>query len=335
MATGITFHNNLGNDGLGTQQFRFTGVSVPGFAGATCIWRCKFSQQNGYYTTFFYDTNITTDYTSDRSYIGCHPYPLEGYRNNDAANGSTHNFEISCNGHDYCGTVAANDPSGPDEIDTGGFHTSALTDNTRWYTQALVISAVNSIPTAIFYWDLDNSLSKKIIHTFDGTFDAPAGGTSGLTWGASPWSGTTVSETMNGTLRGLQIYSFPFPVNVVSAEAANGSSNTPLTISGTTYLYYINQNPQPSDISDKSGLGHNPTWVGSSSGTLFSATDDITVTVGVISGSYSLPTPQLNYDWKITTVPVLSGTYSIYSPSIQAGGLMVTEISSVSRRLKF
>jgi hypothetical protein len=41
------------------------------------------------------------------------------------------------------------------------------------------------------------------------------------------------------------------------------------TSAGTSSVWYLNINPTPTDITDKSGKGHNPSWVGSERPALF------------------------------------------------------------------
>jgi hypothetical protein len=46
-------------------------------------------------------------------------------------------------------------------------------------------------------------------------------------------------------------------VNDIVAEVTQPMSTT----SGAANVWYLNLNPTPDDISDKSGKGHHPTWV--------------------------------------------------------------------------
>lgn len=63
---------------------------------------------------------------------------------------------------------------------------------------------------------------------------------------------------MNGVIRGIQIYSSTLTLNEILSEVA-----APLSTSkGASGVWYLNLNPTPTDISDKSGKGHNPAWVG-------------------------------------------------------------------------
>jgi hypothetical protein len=78
-----------------------------------------------------------------------------------------------------------------------------------------------------------------------------------LTWGDAPWA--PGQEVWNGVLRGIQIYSNQLTIAEIMAEI-----NAPLsTTNGQQNIWYLNVNPTPNDISDKSGRGNNPTWVDS------------------------------------------------------------------------
>jgi hypothetical protein len=78
-----------------------------------------------------------------------------------------------------------------------------------------------------------------------------------LTWGDAPWA--PGQEVWSGILRGIQIYSNQLTIAEIMDEI-----NAPLsTTNGQQNIWYLNVNPTPNDISDKSGRGNNPTWVGS------------------------------------------------------------------------
>jgi hypothetical protein len=86
----------------------------------------------------------------------------------------------------------------------------------------------------------------------------------------------------NGVLRGIQIYNTRLSLADIQNEA-----NSPLsTSSGTASIWYLNVNPTPSDISDKSGKGHHPAWVGSARPGLYSS--------GGGSGDIAPPKPPTN-----------------------------------------
>jgi hypothetical protein len=69
--------------------------------------------------------------------------------------------------------------------------------------------------------------------------------------GDAPWDAGY--EVYSGVLRGFQFYDTVLTPDEIQREIDNpGSVRTP---------WYLNLNPTPSDISDKSGNGHNPAWV--------------------------------------------------------------------------
>ena len=93
-----------------------------------------------------------------------------------------------------------------------------------------------------------------------------------LTWGDAPWA--PGNEVWNGVLRGIQVYSGLLTTSEMLSEA-----NAPLsTASGANTIWYLNMNPTPTDISDKSGKGHNPSWVGSERPALYSDTSSSDIT---------------------------------------------------------
>jgi hypothetical protein len=64
---------------------------------------------------------------------------------------------------------------------------------------------------------------------------------------------------MLGVIRGIQIYSTSLSLTDLLAE-----STSPLSTSaGAGNVWYLNLDPTPEDISDQSGAGHHPEWVGS------------------------------------------------------------------------
>ena len=75
--------------------------------------------------------------------------------------------------------------------------------------------------------------------------------------GAS-WGGYAGWEEFNGIIRGIQIYSGLLSVADIQSEIANPMSTT----AGQSLIWYLNVNPRPSDVTDKSGRGHNPSWDG-------------------------------------------------------------------------
>jgi len=213
-----------------TVRFRFTNPLA--IYPATYIWRVNPRRQAGYYTAFFWgnDGDFGWDGGDSNSYYGAHPYPQP------APNGTDHKWEIS---------VGANDFLSPEFV---------VYD--VWYTQVLRVWSDGSGKHHEYYWDWPNT-SRVIRRTESVNYGNVMPPHPALTFGDAPWSPSY--EVMNGVLRGIQVYSTLLSVGDVGAEINAPKS----TAAGASNIWYMNLNPTPQDISDKSGAGHNPEWVGS------------------------------------------------------------------------
>jgi hypothetical protein len=233
--TGLDFKGSAST--TGTVRFKFTNPLA--IYPATYIWRVYPRQQSSYYTTFFWGNDdgsgtldaFQWDNGNSNTFYGAHPYP-------NFPDPNTHHWEIA--------------------TDHGGdFVSSQLVVYDRWYTQALVAwSDGDGKKHTVFYWDLPDT-SKTVEHMTDPSYGNTNPPFPALTWGDAPWNPS--NEIMNGVIRGIQIYAVDLSIGNVLSEVA-----TPLsTSSGASNIWYLNLNPTPTDISDKSGTGHNPAWVGS------------------------------------------------------------------------
>ena len=114
----------------------------------------------------------------------------------------------------------------------------------RWYTQVLRCTASH---VETYYWNWPNT-STDIVTANDADRGAPAN--PAIIIGDAPWSAG--NEVYNGILRGFQFYDAVLSEAEVASElAAPGSVRNP---------WYLNLDPTPSDILDKSGGGHHPAW---------------------------------------------------------------------------
>ncbi len=84
--------------------------------------------------------------------------------------------------------------------------------------------------------------------------------------GCSPWregfggqGPTSNDECPSGEFRHLKLFNAALALTDLVAEA-NSTTNTPVTTAGMTSKWYSNLDPTPTDVSDKSGAGHSPTW---------------------------------------------------------------------------
>ena len=232
--TGLNYPSNRTSyDDL---RFKFTGASLIDPYPATYLWRVNLRHQNGYYTTFFWgpDGGFTA-----QAYYGAHPYPDGG-----GSETTTHKWEVSIEG-------------GDDVVDLNGH--STVVNYGAWHTQALVVRRVNTDEIeSSFYWNLPDT-SKVIRHTtlysdYANSFGSRPYTGMALSFGDAPWS--IANERLSGILRGIQIYSTTLSVADILAEASAPLSTT----AGAANIWYLNLNPTPADIADKSGKGHHPAW---------------------------------------------------------------------------
>lgn len=260
MATGLIFPGNDAVVDGETFAFKWQdphsiGLPIygPSGRGVTYLWRYFPVQQPGYYTTFFWGNNAAPNdvdstflwkvpgVTAD-TYYGAHPYP-------DGGGGDviTHEWEIS--------------------IEQADFVNGAVVKG-QWYSQAFVAWGATGIAKQHeFYWNLPNVDSG---HKVTRTTASPSWGDTNppspaLTFGDAPWR--YGGECLSGILRGLQIYNDKLSEADILSELASPLS----TVAGAASIWYLNLNPTPSDITDKSGQGHDPSWVhGTNRPTLYS-----------------------------------------------------------------
>jgi len=235
---------------------RVSGLSFPGSAGvertvrfrflnplaiypATYIWRAYPVRQAGYYTAFFWGNddgkgNLETfdwvDGQAADTYYGAHPYP------NPPPHGTSHDWEIA---------ILQSDP----------VNGAVVYD--RWYTQAFRAWPDGHSKRHEFYWDLPRVDTRhRVTVVADGDYGNRPPPVPALTWGDAPWN--PGREVWCGMLRGIQIYSTRLSLPDILRE-----TRTPLsTRAGAEHIWYLNLDPTPDDIADKSGRGHHPEWVG-------------------------------------------------------------------------
>lgn len=220
-----------------TMRFRF--LNPLAIYPATYIWRAYPIRQAGYYTAFFWgnddghgdlSTFLWVDGRRADTYYGAHPYP------NPPPNGTSHDWEIS---------ILQRDP----------VNGTVVYD--RWYTQAFRAWSDDRGKHHEFYWDLPRvGVRRRVSVTADASYGNTNPPVPTLTWGDAPWN--PGREVWCGMLRGFQIYAGNLSLSDVMGEVASPLS----TAAGSASIWYLNLDPTPSDISDKSGRGHHPAWVG-------------------------------------------------------------------------
>jgi hypothetical protein len=248
-SSGLEFPSNGEIPNGETVRFKFTrpdtrGLPIygPGGNGVTYIFKVLPKQQTGFYTTFFWanddgkldplDIFFWKNGVSD-TYYGAHPYP-----DWDASpDGTTHKWEISVNQGDVV---------------------NGAVDYGRWHTQALQVwRDASGNKHHEFYWDLPfTDGAHSVTYVAPPTYGEENPPEPTLTFGDAPWNPSR--ELCSCVLRGIQIYSSLLSLTEIQQEIAAPLSTT----TGSAWIWYLNVNPTPTDISDKSGRGHHPVWVG-------------------------------------------------------------------------
>lgn len=234
----------------------------------TAIWRINHHQQDGYYAVFWHAPNDGAWDAGDYSY-GTHPYPVATDCDVDG-NGNAANFGGST-GTIHCFEEAGlqdgpNGTSPGDYLATAGASAGVLLVPDRWYTQVRRVRLMTSGPhngeyEHRFIPDLEGDPTFEIVVYV--TSIGSGGANPANYFGVSDWStnGSGGSEeTLAGKLRGIQMYDAYLSDADMALEAANQYSNTPVTSAGLANVWYMNQDPTVSDVTDKSGAGHDPSW---------------------------------------------------------------------------
>lgn len=126
----------------------------------------------------------------------------------------------------------------------------------RWYIQVAICKQSGNKTVEEFYWDWPDT-TRVVRHTGEEYGGPPV---PVLVVGDAPWN--PGHEVWDGVLRGFQFYDAAMTLDEIAKEIASpGAVRNP---------WYLNLDPTPEDISDKSGNGHHPAWVGSERPALWS-----------------------------------------------------------------
>lgn len=220
-----------------TMRFRF--LNPLAIYPATYIWWALPRRQAGYYTAFFWgnddgkgtlDTFLWAPGRDADSYYGAHPYPVP------PPHGIYHRWEISVLRTDILNGAVTYD---------------------RWHLQAFRAWADRRGKHHEFYWDLPQTgPAHRVTYTACQSWGNRTPPVPALTWGDAPWA--PGREVWHGVLSGIRVYDQCLSLDEILAEAQRPAS----TPRGAAALWYLNLEPTPGDINDKSGRGHHPHWVG-------------------------------------------------------------------------
>lgn len=326
MATGLDFpSNNTANSDI---RLIWDGSHLLPRDNHTAIWRYRPRQHTGYYALAWHSPN-TGIWDSGAYSSGNHPFP--------ASNGTVESDGNAATGTGAAGTVhwweIAGSGAAKDYLTSAGGTVGVQVVKDKLYVQVRRCRKVGSVWEHTFHPDLIDNPNFFI--SISASTVTSGGGGNAFYFGASDWTatGNQNEECPSGVLRGIQLYNNFLPIDIATTEALNDTLNSPTTVSGTAHIWYINQNPTSADVSDKYGTGHDPRWANTNRPALFSSASDYgtSVTLGVLSASYSFSTPSINYGSTIS-MNVLSASLSLLSSIIRTP---LIEISSASIRLRY
>lgn len=230
----------------------------------TAIWK-KFravTPQTAYEADTWHSRNDGV-FHSTADEMGAHGYPTVGTVNGTGQNigggqgGTVHYMEL------------AGTPGGADWLASPG-GSGVLLNNGQWYTHARSCGPNGSDSRHRVYVDVMNNPS-QVIEQAVNTASIPAL-TAAYYFGCSDWRADQPTtgqndETPNGIHRGYILFDTELTAAHIIALAALTTNAAVLAYcasnSLTGNLWYLNMNPTPTDVTDKSGAGHNPSWANS------------------------------------------------------------------------
>ncbi len=238
--TALVFPNNTDLSVSIKVAFKLTGANVPTITPMTVIQRVWINgaQTGAGYSSIFWHSRGDGAFSATPDYVGFCPY-------------SDMKWEISAEG-------------GDDRTDENGNNTDVVYNT--WIRQAGVNRPGSGSRTiSDYYWDLGAGTNRVISReTSDPGGLVNSANSPHVMWGENLWS----TERMNGRLRGIQLYAADLTAGgtstahivALSALETNAQVLAYCAANGITSLWYLNMNPTPDDISDKSGNGRNPAW---------------------------------------------------------------------------
>jgi len=264
--TGLIFASNhvSGSD----IRLEWAGANLLPRTSHTAIWTARYIHQLGYYAVTWHTSNDGSWHASLYEF-GAHPYPTTGSVDSTGqstgglgSSGETQYYEIA-------GLGASDFIASP-----GPGETFPVVKDV-WVRQARTCKVVNGDTLRHRFWpDLSRPAKfiQQDVRLADYQADAAKAVSPTFVFGCSPWtaSGNVNGETPSGTFRAIKLFDAALPIADIVSESSSGS-DLAVTSSGRTSVWYINENPTPKDISDKSGASHSPRWANANRPRLFRA----------------------------------------------------------------
>jgi hypothetical protein len=264
--TGLDFPSNdtAGSD-IGLD---WTGSAMLPRNGHTVVWKYRPVQQNGYYALMWH-VRADDTWGSSQYEFGTHPYPVSNNvvgtsgqaTNPTGSSGTNHCWEIA-------GILGSDFLYSPDPVG-GALGLTVIKD--LWYSQARQTEIINVSGTDYvrhrFWPDIENNPSFVIEQDYplSGLGSPPS---MKFRMGVSPWtaSGSANAECPSGVVRHVLMYDAALTLSEIQAKAARVYDDS---VAVDSRCWYSNINPTPSDVSDKSGAGHSPSWANANRPSLY------------------------------------------------------------------
>lgn len=269
--TGLIFPaNNAANSDI---RFLLSGANLPARDGCTIMWASRSNSSiTGYVTHCWFSHNVAS-FQADNYEVGGHPYPANSASvdgtgqttDSGGSGGTTHYMEMAGLG-------------ARDQISNPGTAVLATKDGATFKRHALQATLINSNTQIRHrYWPDVIGDSTNYFERIVNVSGFPAPSSPVFYWGTSDWrSGSaganTNDETPNGVLRAFCIVNSGALTNsqIAGVSACETDAAALSYLSGQSLsAWYLNMNPTPSDVADKSGNGRNPSWANALRPTLY------------------------------------------------------------------
>lgn len=244
LLTGLNF---VDNDDLSNEikhGFYLGGSALPDITPLTVMLKARPRQQSvaggiDTYYTFWFHGRSDGSFVGDNHYVGAHPYPETPGFSTDQL------WSLAAYGNDNTTDQNAND-------------TSVVFD--QWYEQATRVQANGSSGSDVdFYWNLAVNINRHIRTVVPNPGLVAASQTPRLMFGETYWA----TERGCGVIRGFQVYQAALSDAHIQAlrQFQNDKQVLDYCAANSLTPWYLNMNPRPDDITDKSGAGHHGTWM--------------------------------------------------------------------------
>jgi len=250
----------------------------------TIIWRHYFRGQTGYPAETWNSPNGGAGaWDSGTHSCGMHGHPCDGTKDSDGQRLVGTGGSGTVQYEEIAGMLTARDfiasPSSP------GPQSTFLCVSDVWRRKARIIVPNGSNTDHFYYPDLENRPTEFIKQSLTTASIGSGGGSPAFYFGASDWrsglgsaGSTSNDETPGGVHRGYVAWTGSSAPTNPTHIAAIAACNTDAQVlaycaaNGIATPHFLNMNPTPSDITDKSGNGNNPSWATGSRPTLWTGT---------------------------------------------------------------